>query len=149
MTSLLLHSPAILLARQPSGARASWLASAAWVIASIACTTVAMANVPIGEWSSEIFDSAAMPRAESAVKPKSTARPLVTEASTARFKASCQTCGVVETIRKFEAVGALPAGYEFTIRLWDGSTRSSRDADVAKWRVGDSIMLIGGARPLS
>jgi hypothetical protein len=111
---------------QRAGIRPPWLASAAWVIASIACATVAMANVPVGEWS-PAYSEAAAPD-ELPVKPA----PLLV------------THGVVEIIRKFEASGAVPAGYEFTVRLRDGSTRVSSDASAASWRVGDSIMLIGG-----
>jgi hypothetical protein len=43
-----------------------------------------------------------------------------------------------------DAVGALPATYEFTVRLRDGSTRLSSDASQSNWRAGDAIMLIGG-----
>lgn len=129
-------SPPSLLAPKRLGHRALWLASAAWVIGSIAGATVAMANVPVGQWSSDLPASAAV------TSPQA---PLESEAPAAQVKSGCN-CGVVEIIRKLEAAGTTPAAYEFTVRMRDGSTRVSSNASVAKWRVGDSIMLIGGDR---
>jgi hypothetical protein len=62
-------------------------------------------------------------------------------------RAKCETCGVIETIRRLEAVGDSPAGYEFIVRLRDGSARTSRVATFSKWKAGDRIMLIGGTGP--
>jgi hypothetical protein len=104
-------------------ARPLWWATLAWIIACIAYSTVALANLPMASW---------LPDAPEAVQARAT--PVV--------------LGVVEVIRKFEAVGVLPAGYEFTVRLRDGSTRISSDASAARWRVGDSVMLIGSVKPL-
>ena len=67
----------------------------------------------------------------------------------ARLRSRCEGCGVVEAIRRFEPAGELPAGYEFTVRLHDGSTRVSRDANAARWHIGDRIMLIGGAKQVA
>ena len=53
--------------------------------------------------------------------------------------------GVVEAMVRTEAAGGVPAAYEFTVRLRDGSSRVSSDANPGKWRIGDHIMLIGGA----
>lgn len=64
-----------------------------------------------------------------------------------RARARCDSCGVIETIRRFESTGKLPGGYELTVRLRDGSTRVSSDAGRGKWHIGDSIMFIGGAKP--
>jgi hypothetical protein len=65
----------------------------------------------------------------------------------ARLRSRCEGCGVVEDIRRVEPEGALLPSYEFTIRLRDGSSRVSSDASMARWHIGDSIMLIGGAKP--
>lgn len=67
----------------------------------------------------------------------------------ARGRTRCNTCGVVETIRRVEHGGSLPASFEFTVRLRDGSVRTSSTASASKWRSGDRIMLIGGAKTLS
>ena len=125
---------------------ALWLRPASWVIASMACAMVAMANVPVGQWSSDPSPAAAVtsPQSSGGLQP---ARKH--EALTTRFSSNCQSCGVVESIRKLDAAGSTPGGYELTIRLRDGSTRVSSDASVATWRVGDSIMLIGGDKPTS
>lgn len=103
--------------------RPLWWATLAWIIACIAYSTVAFANLPVASW---------LPDAPQTVETRTA--PAVR--------------GVVETIRKFESVGTLPAGYEFTVRLRDGSTRISSDASAARWRVGDSIMLLGSIKPL-
>ena len=63
----------------------------------------------------------------------------------ARSRSRCDTCGFVETIRRVEPEGIVPAGYEFTVRLRDGSARISSDASSAKWHIGDRVMLIGGS----
>jgi hypothetical protein len=125
------------------GYRTLWLACAFWVIASVAGGTVAMANVPVGQWSSNPFAAVTSPQSEAELQ-----RAFETEALTPRTRSGCQTCGVVENIRRLDATGST-AAYEFTVRMRDGSTRVSSDASVAKWRVGDSIMLIGGANPSS
>jgi hypothetical protein len=52
--------------------------------------------------------------------------------------------GVVEAIRRVEHGGAVPASFEFTVRMRDGTTRTSSSASASKWRSGDRIMLIGG-----
>ncbi len=62
-----------------------------------------------------------------------------------RARARCTTCGVVKAIRRIEHGGGMPASFEFTVRLRDGSTRTSTTDSAANWRSGDRIMLIGGA----
>ena len=57
----------------------------------------------------------------------------------------CETCGVVESIRRIEPVGEIPGSYEFTVRLRDGTTRTSSSATATTWHTGDRVMLIGGA----
>jgi hypothetical protein len=51
----------------------------------------------------------------------------------------------VENIRKFDASPGTAGGYEFTVRLRDGSTLLTTEPYASNWHVGDSIMLIGGA----
>jgi hypothetical protein len=53
--------------------------------------------------------------------------------------------GVVETIRRIEHGGLIPASFEFTVRMRDGSARTSTTASAGNWRSGDRILLIGGA----
>lgn len=67
-------------------------------------------------------------------------------AKAGRSRGLCGTCGIVETIRQLDAVGDLPGAYEFTLRLRDGTTRTSSAASLGKWRTGDHVMVIGGAR---
>jgi hypothetical protein len=55
------------------------------------------------------------------------------------------TIGVVEEIRRVEHGDGEAASFEFTVRLRDGTTRTSQSASAYKWRSGDRIMLIGGA----
>lgn len=56
----------------------------------------------------------------------------------------CTGCGFVQSIRHVEAAGLVPAAYEFTVRMRDGSVRTSSDASEGGWRVGDRIILVGG-----
>ena len=53
--------------------------------------------------------------------------------------------GVVEAVRRVEHGGSVPASFEFTVRMRDGTVRTSSSASASKWRSGDRIMLIGGA----
>jgi hypothetical protein len=52
--------------------------------------------------------------------------------------------GVVEAIRRVEHGSTVPASFEFTVRMRDGTTRTSSSASASSWRSGDRIMLIGG-----
>jgi hypothetical protein len=101
-----------------------------FVVAVVVFSTVAVANVPATGW----LDGS--PKAASI---------LGEGGGKARARTRCDACGVVEAIRRIDPVGALPAAYEFTVRLRDGSTRLSSNASLASWRAGDNIMLIGGA----
>lgn len=60
------------------------------------------------------------------------------------LRTRCAGCGFVESIRHVEAAGLVPAAYEFTVRMRDGSVRTSSDSSAAKWLVGDRIILVGG-----
>jgi len=101
-------------------------------VAAVVFSTVAMANVPSMGWGHE-----AVPE-EAAILA-----PVREGAKAVRARAVCEACGVVESIRRFEPVGELPAGWELTVRMRDGSTRVSSIASSAKWQAGDRIMLIG------
>lgn len=50
----------------------------------------------------------------------------------------CATCGFVVGIREVQ-----PAGFEFTVRLRDGSVRISKSASRGTWHIGDPVMLMG------
>jgi hypothetical protein len=60
------------------------------------------------------------------------------------LRGRCAGCGVVETIRELPEANGAPAGFEFTVRLHDGSLRTTTSPGLASWRVGDHIILIGG-----
>ena len=114
-------------------------------VAVVVSSTVALANVPVALR----LDSPPEPaRQLPALDPLPESLALAPAASKAviraRVRTRCEACGVVEAIRRIDAVGNLPPAYEFTVRLRDGSTRLSTDASQAKWRAGDQIMLIGG-----
>jgi hypothetical protein len=65
-------------------------------------------------------------------------------ASALDVRKHCAGCGFVQSIRHVGAAGLLPAAYEFTVRMRDGSVRTSSDASEGRWRVGDRIILVGG-----
>lgn len=69
-----------------------------------------------------------------------------TDASARHVRTRCPGCGLVEAIRHVEAAGLVPAAYEFTVRMRDGSVRTSSDSTAAKWLVGDRIILVGGTK---
>lgn len=71
--------------------------------------------------------------------------PAADEQVVAPTRSNGASWGVVEAIRRVEHGGSLPATFEFTVRLRDGSTRISSTASASKWRSGDRIMLLGGA----
>lgn len=50
----------------------------------------------------------------------------------------CASCGFVVGIRELQ-----PTGFEFTVRLRDGSVRISRAASRGTWHIGDPVMLMG------
>jgi len=87
----------------------------------------------------------------------------------ARVKARCPECGVIMSMREIEVrdedtgrprtAGGAVAGsrietrvdltrsYEITVRLADGSIRVFNDANPARWRSGERVILIDGANP--
>lgn len=116
------------------------------VVLAVASGTVAVANVPVssaqGAGGAVQIESDAL--AAPAVEPAPDAASVEAKP---RRRARCMACGVIESIRRLEPVGALPAAYEFTVRLRDGSTRISSSATQDKWRSGDRVMLMGGLPP--
>lgn len=77
------------------------------------------------------------------------APPSVSALSQPPQRLRCETCGVIEGIRKVEATSAVPGSYEFAVRLPDGSLRHSSDPSPGRWQVGDHMQLIGGDRTWS
>lgn len=111
------------------------------VVASGTVATAALADSWLGDAAAEKRE--APPAA--AVVPV-----LLQEAGSAKARArraGCASCGVIETIRRIEAAGDLPAAFEFTVRLRDGSLRTSSSATQDNWHSGDRIMFIGGFAP--
>lgn len=74
--------------------------------------------------------------------PQRVAAPLAETGDVPR--SHCERCGVVLGIRALDLVAGAPALYEFTVRLHDGSLRTSNSVGKASWRVGDNILLVGG-----
>lgn len=66
------------------------------------------------------------------------------ESPKAQARRRCESCGFVESIRHIQQVGNVPGTYEFTVRLKDGSARTSSDPSASRWQAGDRVMLIGG-----
>jgi len=128
-----LHSPRPIVAHKRF-VQPLWLASLGWLVACSASVAVAGASIPQAGWAGGI------------ASPAPVTKVAVAEGTSPPLMARCRTCGIVETVRRFQAAGATPAGYEMTVRLRDGSRRISSQSDSARWRVGDSIMLLGGAK---
>ena len=113
--------------------------------AAIVFATVAAASTPLLSWMGDPAAPAALQPVRIAADP---ALLLAAPAPEIRNRGrSCDGCGVVQSLRRLESVGGAPAAYEFTVRLRDGSFRTSSIANTAGWRVGDRIMLIGGVKP--
>ena len=74
-------------------------------------------------------------------------RPVAPPQAPAVVRASLASgWGVVEAIRRVEHGGVVPASFEFTVRMRDGTRRTSSSASASRWRTGDRIMLIGGVQ---
>jgi hypothetical protein len=72
------------------------------------------------------------------------AAPLLAPKATAARDRTCDTCGIMQTIRRTDPATGL-AVYEFSVRMRDGSTRDSTGPTRGRWLEGDRVMLIGGA----
>lgn len=61
----------------------------------------------------------------------------------------CSHCGRIERARKLrpDAAGPLSLpGYEYTVRMADGSSRVFREPSPARWRVGARLIYIDGVQ---
>ncbi len=96
-----------------------------------------------------VLEDHAQPEAGQASAPAASAAPATGRSARAEARSRCETCGVVESITRFEPHGAQAASYEFTVRLRDGSARVSSLPSPSAWRVGDAIMLMGGVAALT
>ena len=66
-------------------------------------------------------------------------------------RARCEECGVVSTSRRLarsdgEMAVVAATEYEVTVRMHDGSIRTFVEASSVRWRSGERIILIDGAR---
>ena len=120
------------------------------VIAAVVFCTAGLANVP-SSWLQVAAESAqTVPGADGAASAAqaATAAPIAAPQAAVHTR-QCASCGVVERIRRLEPVGNLPAAFEFTVRLRDGTSRVSSSSGQGSWRTGDRIMLMGGAAAIS
>ncbi len=86
----------------------------------------------------------------------------------ARARPRCPECGVVVSMREIEVRGedtgpgateGMTAGngegarvkttrnYEITVRMADGSSHAIEDANPARWRMGERVIVLYGANP--
>lgn len=68
---------------------------------------------------------------------------------TAGLAGRCPHCGRIERARKLrpEAMDPLsPPGYEYTVRMADGSSRVFREQSPGRWRVGARLIYIDGVQ---
>ena len=119
------------------------------IVAAAVFTTCTLANVP-GLWLVDPADGAASVLAVAAQEaPDGAELSPALAAKERRARTRCENCGVVVAIRRIEPAGDLPAAYEFTLRLRDGTLRTRRTDSAGTWRSGDRIMLLGGAKAMS
>ena len=115
-------------------------------VAAVVFASVAAASTPLLSWMDgavEVAESLpTLPASDTGV-----ATPAA-PANTARGRSTCDSCGVVESVRRLEPAAGMPAFYEMTVRLRDGSSRVTSIANTAQWHAGDRIMLIGSAKPM-
>ncbi len=116
-------------------------------MAAIVFSTVALTNVPLG-WLYGSAQGIDRISAQEKLRPTSMALPSngLSDAGRIRIKASCDECGVVDSMRRVvsaESLGNAASFYELTVRMRDGSTRLV-SANRANWRRGERITLIGG-----
>ncbi len=111
-------------------------------IAAILFSTVAMTKAPIAGWSHTSVAGAGEISAQQQLGETPAAQPSGTRK--VRMKPKCNECGVVESMRRVTPEGNSPAIYEIKVRMRDGSTHVSRDANPANWRRGEHIILLGG-----
>jgi len=130
------------------------------VIAFVLFSTAGIARI-VGWGLNSTDDSGGIP----ALDP---AAPLLATGE-ARVRARCPECGVIVSMREIEVrdedtgrartAGGAVAGsrietrvdlarsFEITVRLADGSSRVFNDANPARWRSGERVIVIDGANP--
>ena len=130
------------------------------VIAFVLFSTAGIARI-VGWGPNSTDDSGGIP----ALDP---AAPLLATGE-ARVRARCPECGMIVSMREIEVrdddtgrprtAGGAVAGsrietrvdstrsHEITVRLADGSIRVFNDANPARWRSGERVILIDGANP--
>jgi hypothetical protein len=112
-------------------------------VVALLCSILAVFYVPAG-WLRAPIEALAT---TAAAQPPAAAAVLASAAgaeAVGRSRTSCTICGVVDHVRRIENGDGLPATFEISIRMRDGSTRASILASADSWRSGDRIMLIGG-----
>jgi hypothetical protein len=132
MTAPTRISPVFVPSAQPPYRRlGSLVRYAGAIVAAAAFTgTIAFANVPTS-----------VQPVQGSMEEMTAAAPTGAKANR---RARCETCGVIQTIRRVDATDGHAPTYEITIRLRDGSTRTNSNATPGNWRAGDRIMLING-----
>lgn len=61
----------------------------------------------------------------------------------------CSHCGRIERARKLRPDAAAPLslpGYEYTVRMADGSSKVFREQSPSRWRVGERLIYIDGVQ---
>ena len=73
------------------------------------------------------------------------AKPVAAAAvpAVARPRSRCDTCAVVQSIRRLDTAAGAPESHELVLLLRDGSTHVSTSISAARWQVGDRVLLIG------
>lgn len=105
-------------------------------IAAILFSTAAATSAPLLNWLHNL------PAADASVQAQVDALPDTAEP---RPRTKCPQCGVVESMQRVAGEGNSPTLFEITVRLRDGSTRVSRHASPAQWRLGERIIVIDGS----
>ena len=140
--------------------RSSYLPPLITVIAFVLFSTAGIARI-VGWGPNSTDDSGAI----LALDPSAP----VPATNEARVKPRCPECGVIVSMREIEVrdedtgrprtAGGAVAGsrietrvdstrsYEITVRLADGSSRVFNDANPARWRSGERVIVIDGANP--
>jgi hypothetical protein len=114
----------------------TWRYMGVILAAASLCGTIAFASVPATSLPLQeeaLENIAASPNAEALV-------------ARSRKRTRCEECGVVQSVRRIDAVDGLAPTYEITIRLRNGSIRTNTNATPGNWQPGDRIMLIKGGR---
>lgn len=116
-------------------------------LAAVLCSALAMVYMPASWLRAPVeapdTSAAAQPPAETAMLAL-----VAGPGASARTRTSCSTCGMVDHVRRIDNGEGVPATFEISIRMRDGSTRSSTHASADSWRSGDRIVFIGGRSPL-